>query len=257
MELPEEIVFETKPLDPPKITRRRSRLLWPIVLLAAGLLMIPVLVVLLEPNHIGNGYRANARGDFAEAEREYKLAFKKVKSYKDKAIAFHGLGLAYKGQKRYPEAVEALGHSVTMHEAWISVEEESGTSINVRRLMLGHALQDLGECQILTGDEGAGLVHYARGLDEEVHALGPESGIDKFLDFARTLRARRRYAEADSYIMRAMGYLIANKRTNSIPFALCLEERAILYRESGLGEPYHPDMWDRSAKAIREMVGRQ
>jgi hypothetical protein len=216
-----------------------------------GLVAVPVLWfawLWLQPKHIGigNGYQARERGDYAEAERQYKLALATETEEHFINVARDGLAHTYQKMGRHKEALPLLKECVDYQKRQFLAEGPEGHD----DLEYGQAVESLALSEVALGRWPDAYVDLELSLRLKEGPRGLFLGVPDYLARAEICRRRGLYKEADGFIERGMVGLIGFIGSNNIAFAECLEARAALYREWQPGD-WQPDMWETSAKAIR------
>jgi tetratricopeptide (TPR) repeat protein len=180
------------------------------------------------------GYHERERGDFASAERNYRLAVRQGGDDEHMAISLGGLGKTYLDLGRYREAEEALGRSAEYH---VRLAKAKGPdSIWVR--MAGDVMEDLGISQIKQAKSVEGIKNYVSGLEVEQKIRDYETGVEKHLFAARVLRELREYPAALHWIEQAQHNAISLNSLHDPKFRFheiwpeCLKELVAIYRES-------------------------
>jgi tetratricopeptide (TPR) repeat protein len=256
---PDPVRPDPQPPEPQPATPRPARRSWPrrrYVLL--GLVAVPVLWFAwllfqpIQPNYIGNGYKARERGDYAEAERQYKLALATETKEGAINIARDGLALTYQKMGRHKEALPLLKECVDYQKRQFLAEGPKGHS----SLNYGLAVESLALSEVALGRWPDAFVDLEISLRLKEGPRGLFLGVPDYLARAEICRHRGLYKEADGYIERGMAGLIGSIGSDNIAFAMCLEARAALYREWQPGD-WQPAVWETSAKAIRSRVAAE
>lgn len=225
------------------------------VLLIAGFLVTGSLVVwfiaymaygVYGPNHIGDGYRARERGAYLEAEGHYKLALATEAREDDLDIAREGLALTYQKMGRHGEAVSLLEECVACQQRAVSAGRPGWRGEWAYVLLL----EELATSEIALGRWADADLHLELSLRLQEQVQGRLMGAPSYIVRSQLCRGRGLYADADAFLVRGMGRLAAGLGTDNIAFAMCLEERAVLYRE-WRPDDKQPDAWEETARAIR------
>lgn len=168
------------------------------------------------------GVLANIRGDYALAERQYRVSLDDYRSLglmTDVCVALNNLGLLYIAQKRWNDAEEALLEGVRVCEPLNDVNVRLQLDINLAELWVAQ-----GEYA-----RAHGAVTAAQSAAVQ---LGDGSAIAKSTKLLGVIASNTgKYAEAEQYLLQAEE--VATARSEKLLLAEIARDRAALARRTG------------------------
>jgi len=217
----------------------------------------------LHPNYVYIGYHARERGDFANAERNYRLAVEQGGNDQHMAVSLAGLGRTYLDLSRYGEAEEALGRSAEYH---LRLAKSQGPD-SVWVSMACEVMEDLGMSQIKQKKTVEGIKNYVSGLEVEQKVRGYRTGVEKPFFAAKVLRELREFQAALHWIKQAEYNALSLDSLHDPKFRLheiwpkFVKELVAIYRESGMiqdrATEFEVEMMERNLRAYDENAARK
>ncbi|MFN2120506.1 MAG: tetratricopeptide repeat protein, partial [Anaerolineales bacterium] len=182
------------------------------------------------------------QGQYAEAIRCFQKSIEYLKSDRDKALSWNGLGNAYRGMGDYAHAVAAYRQAADLDPDTSGIRDGANNNQSSEVPANGQTWLGLGEALLSSGAADRAIAAFKKAIE-----LDPEAGL-AYSRLARALASQGKHREAVPYYEKSIGLLQdnsdkadalnglgnAHRKLNDYESAIRSYQQAVALRDEGM-----------------------